>query len=537
MSDKTAAKKPEKVFQTTSHIVINPFYTPADLSDFNYDKELGKPGTFPYTRGVQASMYRGRLWTMRQYAGMGDAEASNKRYRLLLASGAMGLSVAFDLPTQIGYDSDHPFALGEVGKVGVAVDTIEDMQRLFDQIDLEKVSTSMTINASAAVLLSLYIAVAKRNGFEPRKLSGTIQNDVLKEYVARGTYIYPPSSAMRLITDIFAYCNANVPEWNTISISGYHMREAGSTAVQEVAFTLADGITYVQAAVDSGLDVDTFGPRLSFFFACHSNFLEEIAKFRAARRMWAKIMTQRFGATSPKAQMLRFHTQTGGVTLTAQQPQNNIVRTALQAMAAVLGGTQSLHTNSFDEALALPTEDSARIALRTQQIIGYESGVTAAIDPLAGSYYVESLTNEIEKRATEYLAKIDSLGGMLKAIEKGYVQQEIQNAAYEYQKAIDSKEQIVVGVNNFTVEHDKPTMLQRIDPELERRQVERLRAFRAKRDPAKVAEAIRRVDDAARGGTNLMPVIVEAVESDATVGEISDAMRKVYGEYKEVMVI
>jgi methylmalonyl-CoA mutase N-terminal domain/subunit len=482
-------------------------------------------------------MYRGRLWTMRQYAGMGDAEASNKRYRFLLSQGTTGLSVAFDLPTQIGYDSDSSYALGEVGKVGVAVDTIEDMQRLFDQIDLEKVSTSMTINSSAAVLLSLYIAVAKRNGFDPKKLSGTIQNDVLKEYVARGTYIYPPTQAMRLITDIFAYCNENVPEWNTISISGYHMREAGSTAVQEVAFTLADGITYVKAAVDSGLNVNDFAPRLSFFFACHNNFLEEVAKFRAARRMWAKIMKERFGATSPKALMLRFHTQTGGSTLTAQQPQNNIVRTALQAMAAVLGGTQSLHTNSFDEALALPTEDSARIALRTQQIIGYESGVTAAIDPLAGSYYVETLTNEIEKRATEYISKIDTMGGMLKAIERGFVQQEIQNAAYEFQKSVDSKEQVLVGVNAFTVDHENPVSLQKIDPELERRQVERLRAFRAKRDQAKAEAAVRKIDDAARNGDNLMPIIVDAVENNATVGEICDSMRKVFGEYKEVMVI
>jgi methylmalonyl-CoA mutase N-terminal domain/subunit len=537
MSDSGKTKKPEKVFQTTSHIVINPFYTPASLSDFNYDNELNAPGSFPYTRGVQASMYRGRLWTMRQYAGMGDAEASNKRYRFLLSQGTTGLSVAFDLPTQIGYDSDSSFALGEVGKVGVAVDTIEDMQRLFDQIDLEKVSTSMTINSSAAVLLSLYIAVAKRNGFDPKKLSGTIQNDVLKEYVARGTYIYPPTQAMRLITDIFAYCNENVPEWNTISISGYHMREAGSTAVQEVAFTLADGITYVKAAVDSGLNVNDFAPRLSFFFACHNNFLEEVAKFRAARRMWAKIMKERFGATSPKALMLRFHTQTGGSTLTAQQPQNNIVRTALQAMAAVLGGTQSLHTNSFDEALALPTEDSARIALRTQQIIGYESGVTAAIDPLAGSYYVETLTNEIEKRASEYISKIDTMGGMLKAIERGFVQQEIQNAAYEFQKSVDSKEQVLVGVNAFTVDHENPVSLQKIDPELERRQVERLRAFRAKRDQAKAEAAVRKIDEAARNGDNLMPIIVEAVENNATVGEICDSMRKVFGEYKEVMVI
>ena len=538
MSEKSAAtKNPEKIFQTPSHIVINPFYTPADLASFSYEKELNAPGSFPYTRGVQASMYRGRLWTMRQYAGMGDAEESNKRYRFLLGQGTTGLSVAFDLPTQIGYDSDNPFALGEVGKVGVAIDTIEDMQRLFDQINLEKVSTSMTINSSAAVLLSLYIAVAKRNGFDPKKLSGTIQNDVLKEYIARGTYIYPPTQAMRLITDIFAYCNENVPEWNTISISGYHMREAGSTAVQEVAFTLADGITYVKAAVEAGLNVNDFAPRLSFFFACHNNFLEEVAKFRAARRMWAKIMRERFGATSPKALMLRFHTQTGGSTLTAQQPQNNIVRTALQAMSAVLGGTQSLHTNSFDEALALPTEDSARIALRTQQIIGYESGVTAAIDPLAGSYYVEQLTNEIENRASEYIGKIDTIGGMLKAIEQGFVQQEIQNAAYEFQKSVDSKEQILVGVNAFAVDHEKPVSLQKIDPELERRQVERLRAFRVKRDQEKTSAAVRKVDETARAGGNLMPVIVDAVESNATIGEICDAMRAVFGEYKEVMVI
>jgi methylmalonyl-CoA mutase N-terminal domain/subunit len=538
MADNTgAAKKPEKVFQTTSHIVVDPFYTPADLSSFSYEKELNAPGSFPFTRGVQPTMYRGRLWTMRQYAGMGDAEESNKRYRFLLSQGTMGLSVAFDLPTQIGYDSDSSFALGEVGKVGVAIDTIEDMQRLFDSIDLEKVSTSMTINASAAVLLSLYIAVAKRNGFDPKKLSGTIQNDVLKEYIARGTYIYPPTAAMRLITDIFAYCNQTVPEWNTISISGYHMREAGSTAVQEVAFTLADGITYVRAAVEAGLDVDEFAPRLSFFFACHNNFLEEVAKFRAARRMWAKIMRDSFGAKSPKAQMLRFHTQTGGSTLTAQQPQNNIVRTALQAMSAVLGGTQSLHTNSFDEALALPTEESARIALRTQQIIGYESGVTAAIDPLAGSYYVETLTSEIERRAADYLGKIDAMGGMLKAIERGFVQQEIQNAAYEFQKSVDSKEQLLVGVNAFQVDQEQPVTLQKIDPGLERRQVERLRAFRSKRDPEKAASAVRQVEEAARNGENLMPVIVEAVENEATVGEICDAMREVFGEYKEVMVI
>jgi methylmalonyl-CoA mutase N-terminal domain/subunit len=543
MSEKVeAAKKPEKVFQTTSHIVINPFYTPADLSLFDYDKELNAPGRFPFTRGVQASMYRGQLWTMRQYAGMGDARESNRRYHYLLSHGTTGLSVAFDLPTQIGYDSDHPLAQGEVGRVGVAIDTVEDMQRLFEGIDLEKVSTSMTINSSAAVLLALYIAVARRNGFDAQKLNGTVQNDVLKEYIARGTYIYPPAAALRLVTDMFAYCGEMVPRWNAISISGYHMREAGATAVQEVAFTLADGIAYVQAGVDAGLEVNRFAPQLSFFFACHNNFLEEVAKFRAARRMWARIMRDRFGATAEKALMLRFHTQTGGSTLTAQQPQNNIVRTALQAMSAVLGGTQSLHTNGYDEALALPTEESARLALRTQQIIAFESGVTAAVDPLAGSYYVETLTNEMERRALEYLAKIDAMGGMLRAIENGFVQREIQNAAYEFQKSVDSREQVLVGVNAFQVkpeeaEQDAPVALQRIDPELERRQVERLRAFRQGRDTERALAAVRRVEERARGGENLMPVIVEAVESQATLGEICDAMRRVFGEYKEVLVI
>ncbi len=526
-----------EVQETTSHIKVNPLYTPEDLEGQSYDGDLGNPGEFPYTRGVQATMYRGRLWTMRQYAGMGDAEESNKRYRYLLSQGTTGLSVAFDLPTQIGYDSDHPFALGEVGKVGVAIDSIEDMERLFDGIDLEKVSTSMTINATASILLSLYIAVAKRHGADVKKLSGTVQNDLLKEYIARGTYIYPPEAAMRIITDIFAYAREHVPEWNTISISGYHMREAGCTAVQEVAFTLANGMTYVKAAMDNGLPVDEFAPRLSFFFACHNNFLEEVAKFRAARRMWARIMRDRFGAKNPKSLMLRFHTQTGGSTLTAQQPENNIVRTALQALAAVLGGTQSLHTNSFDEALALPTEHSARIALRTQQVIAYESGVPQSIDPLGGSYYVESLTNEIEKRANAYLEKIDAMGGTLPAIERGYVQQEIQNAAYEFQRKVDGVEQVVVGVNAFQIEQERPVVLQRIDPELERRQVERLRAFREKRDKARAAQAVRKVEDTARGGSNVMPAIIEAVEQNCTIGEISDAMRKVFGEYKEVMVI
>ena len=523
--------------KTSSNIPIQPLYSPADLTGRDYDRDLGYPGEFPFTRGVQATMYRGRLWTMRQYAGMGDAEESNKRYKYLLANGTTGLSVAFDLPTQIGLDSDNPLAMGEVGKVGVAIDSIEDMQRLFDGIDLTKISTSMTINATASILLALYVAVARRQGADIRQLSGTVQNDVLKEYIARGTYIYPPQQAMRIITDLFAWTNENVPDWNTISISGYHMREAGSTAVQEVAFTLGNGIAYVEAAIRAGLDVDKFAPRLSFFFNAHSNFLEEVAKYRAARRMWARIMRDRFKAKNPKSWMLRFHTQTAGSTLTAQQPENNIVRTAIQAMAAVLGGTQSLHTNSFDEALALPTEASARIALRTQQIIAYESGAPQTVDPLAGSYYVESLTNEIEKRANDYLEKIEAMGGMLKAIERGYVQQEIQNAAYEYQQAVDREQAIVVGVNRFVAIEAKAVPIQRIDPALEPKQVERVRALRAKRNPETWKAALSAVEDTARSGENLMPRILAAVEANATVGEISDAMRKVYGEYKEAVVI
>jgi methylmalonyl-CoA mutase N-terminal domain/subunit len=531
------AKLPDK--QTSSHIPIRPLYTPDDLAAWDYDRDAGYPGDFPYTRGVQATMYRGRLWTMRQYAGMGDAEESNKRYKYLLANGTTGLSVAFDLPTQIGLDSDNPLAVGEVGKVGVAIDSIEDMQRLFDGIDLTAISTSMTINATASILLTLYVAVARRQGRDIRKLSGTIQNDVLKEYIARGTYIYPPQQAMRIITDVFAWSNENVPEWNTISISGYHMREAGSTAVQEVAFTLGNGIAYVEAAIRAGLDVDKFAPRLSFFFNAHNNFLEEVAKFRAARRMWAKIMRDRFKAKNPKSWMLRFHAQTAGSTLTAQQPENNIVRTAIQAMAAVLGGTQSLHTNSFDEALALPTEASARIALRTQQVIAFESGAPQTVDPLAGSYYIESLTSEIEKRAVDYLEKIEAMGGMLKAIERGYVQQEIQNAAYEYQQAVDRLEAVVVGVNRFQMqgEDEKAVPIQRIDPALEPKQVERLQALRARRNIETWKGTIRAVEDTARSGGNLMPRILAAVEANATVGEISDAMRRVYGEYKEAVVI
>src|SRR6516225_9928912 len=523
--------------ETSSHIPVRPLYTPADLEGWDYDQQVGYPGQYPFTRGVQTTMYRGRLWTMRQYAGMGDAEEYNKRYKYLLANGTTGLSVAFDLPTQIGLDSDSPLALGEVGKVGVAIDSIEDMQRLFDGIELTMISTSMTINATASILLALYVAVAKRQGGDIRKLSGTVQNDVLKEYIARGTYIYPPKQAMRVITDMFSWTNENVPEWNTISISGYHMREAGSTAVQEVAFTLGNGMAYVEAAIKAGLDVDKFAPRLSFFFNAHSNFLEEVAKFRAARRMWARIMREHFKAKNPKSQMLRFHTQTAGSTLTAQQPENNIVRTALQAMAAVLGGTQSLHTNSFDEALALPTEQSARIALRTQQIIAYESGAPQTIDPLAGSYYIETLTDQVEAGARAYLDKIDAIGGTLKAIERGYIQQEIQNAAYEYQKAVDDLDAVVVGVNAFTIEEEKEIPLQRIDESLERKQVERVKALRAKRDQAKWQAAIKQVEDTARGTANLMPVIIEAVEAHATVGEISDAMRRVYGEYHETVVI
>jgi methylmalonyl-CoA mutase, N-terminal domain len=534
---KFADEKSKGVVETSSHIQVNPLYTPADLKGSDYESEAGYPGEYPFTRGVQATMYRGRLWTMRQYAGMGDAEESNKRYKYLLANGTTGLSVAFDLPTQIGMDSDHALAAGEVGKVGVAIDSIEDMERLFAGIELTKISTSMTINATASILLALYVAVARRQGADIRRLSGTVQNDVLKEYIARGTYIYPPREALRVITDMFAWTKEHVPEWNTISISGYHMREAGSTAVQEVAFTLGNGMTYVVAAIQAGLDVDEFAPRLSFFFNAHNNFLEEVAKFRAARRMWARIMREHFKARNPKSWMLRFHTQTAGSTLTAQQPENNIVRTAIQALAAVMGGTQSLHTNSYDEALALPTEQAARIALRTQQVIAYESGTAQTIDPLAGSYYIESLTNEIEKRAAEYLGKIEVMGGMLMAIERGFVQQEIQNAAYDSQQAVDRGESIVVGVNRFEAEDERPIPIQKIDSTLEPKQIERLRALRARRDPGPWQAALQGVEDAARAGDNVMPKIVAAVEACATVGEISDAMRRVFGEYKEAVVI
>jgi len=523
--------------EAPSHIPVLPLYGPGELGEWDYDARLGYPGEFPFTRGVQPTMYRGRLWTMRQYAGMGDAEQSNQRYKYLLAHGTTGLSVAFDLPTQIGLDSDHPLALGEVGRVGVAIDSIEDMERLFEGIDLGQISTSMTINATAPILLALYVAVARRRGTDIGRLSGTVQNDVLKEYIARGTYIYPIGRAMRLVTNLFAWANQNLPEWNTISISGYHLREAGSTAVQEVAFTLANAIAYVRAARDAGLDVDDFAPRISFFFNAHSNFLEEVAKFRAARRMWAHIMRDQFKARNPRSWMLRFHTQTAGSTLTAQQPENNIVRTAIQAMAAVLGGTQSLHTNSYDEALSLPTEPAARIALRTQQIVAYESGVANTIDPFAGAYFIESLTDEVEKRAFEYLGKIDALGGMLKAIERGFVQQEIQNAAYQYQTAVESGDAVVVGVNRFTEESRSQVPIERMNQAVERRQVERLHAFRAKREASAWRRSLASIEETARSGENLMPKILDAVEAGATVGEISDAMRSVFGEYEETVVI
>jgi methylmalonyl-CoA mutase N-terminal domain/subunit len=517
----------------------NYVYTAADLESeaFDPERDLGYPGEFPFTRGIQPTMYRGRLWTMRQYAGMGDAEESNRRYKFLLANGTAGLSVAFDLPTQIGYDSDDPMALGEVGKVGVAIDSIEDMERLFDGIPLDKISTSMTINATASILLALYVGVARRTGADVKKLSGTVQNDILKEYIARGTYIYPIRDAMRIITDMFAWTNDEVPEWNTISISGYHMREAGSTAAQEIAFTLANGMTYVQAAIDAGLDIDRFAPRLSFFFNAHNNFFEEVAKFRCARRLWAHLMRDRFGAKNPRSWMLRFHTQTAGSTLTAQQPENNIVRTAIQALSAVMGGTQSLHTNGFDEALALPMEEAARTALRTQQIIASESGVAQTIDPFAGSYYVESLTNDLEKQARSYFDHISAIGGMLRAIERGWVQQEIQSAAYEYQRAVDSGEAVVVGVNRFTREDEPAIPIQRIDENLERQQVERVRALRTRRDHDHWQSTVDRVKEHARSGQNLMPAILEAVESYATVGEIATAMREVFGEYRESVVI
>jgi methylmalonyl-CoA mutase N-terminal domain/subunit len=534
-SSAPAERRPR--FTTLSGLPVERLYSEESLRDWDAQETLGYPGEFPYTRGIYPTMYRGRFWTMRQYAGFGSAAESNKRYRYLLSKGQAGLSVAFDLPTQIGLDSDHALALGEVGKVGVAIDSLEDMELLFDQIPLEKVSTSMTINSTAAILLCLYVAVAKKQGADLKKLSGTTQNDILKEYIARGTYIYPVQHAMRIVTDIFGWCRESLPKWNTISISGYHIREAGSTAVQEVAFTLADGIAYVEAALRAGLAIDEFAPQLSFFFNAHSDLLEEVAKFRAARRLWAKIVRDRFHAQDQRSLLLRFHAQTAGSSLTAQQPENNIVRVAIQALAAVLGGCQSLHTNSMDEALSLPTEEAALIALRTQQILANETGVANAIDPVAGSYAIEALTNQIEARAQEYLAKIDAMGGMIKAIESGFVQSEIQRAAYDFQRSVETKEQIVVGVNDFAANEERSIPTLRIDAEIERNQVQRLHALRAKRDSAKAKAALAELDRRARGTENLLPAILAAVDAYSTVGEISDTLRRVYGEYQESVVI
>jgi methylmalonyl-CoA mutase, N-terminal domain len=519
-------------FVTSSGIETRREYDPEDLEGFDFLSELGFPGDFPFTRGVQPTMYRGRLWTMRQYAGFGDAEESNRRYRYLFANGQTGLSVAFDLPTQMGRDADHLLARGEVGRVGVSIGSIEDMETLLAELPLDKISTSMTINATAATLLALYLVVAEKRGVGWDKLNGTIQNDILKEYVARGTYIYPPRGSMRIITDIFEFASKEVPAWNTISISGYHIREAGSTAAQELAFTIADGIAYVEAAVKAGLKVDEFASRLSFFFNVHNNFFEEIAKFRAARRLWARIMKERFGAKDERSMMMRFHAQTAGSTLTAQQVENNIVRVTLQALAAVLGGAQSLHTNSKDEALALPTENSALLALRTQQVIAYESDVTDTIDPLGGSYYVETLTREIERKAAEYLGKIDDLGGAVAAIERGYMQREIHNAAFVYQREIEMKRRIIVGVNNFTAGDDRPGDILKMNPAIEEKQRGRLARIRAERNRQAAAAAIARVEETARDGANLMPPIIDAVRNWATLGEIADAMRRVFGEYK-----
>jgi methylmalonyl-CoA mutase N-terminal domain/subunit len=534
--EKKLDKNPErqKEFVNTSGIPVRRLYGPPDCEDIDYLRDLGFPGSYPFTRGVQPTMYMGRYWTMRQYAGFATAEESNRRYKFLLEQGQTGLSVAFDLPTQIGYDSDHEMAMGEVGKVGVAIASLRDMETLFQGIPLDRVSTSMTINAPAAILLAMYIAVAEQQGVPPEALRGTIQNDILKEYSSRGTYIFPPKPSMRIITDIFAYCTEKVPQWNTISISGYHIREAGSTAVQEVAFTLANGIAYVQAALDAGMDVDTFGPRLSFFFNAHLDFLEEIAKYRAARRLWARIMKERFKARDPRSMMIRFHTQTAGCTLTAQQPKNNIVRVAFQALAAVLGGTQSLHTNSMDEALCLPSEEAVQIALRTQQLIAHESGVCDTVDPLGGSYYLETLTREICERSEEYIRKIDEMGGAAAAIEKGFIQREIQESAYRYQREIEKGDRVVVGLNRFQVQEERPSNLLRVDPAVRTSQVERLRKLRAERNAGQVSEALAGLKAAARGRDNLMPPILKAVKAYATLGEICDVLREVFGEYRQV---
>ncbi|SDY58201.1 acyl-CoA mutase large subunit family protein [Tindallia californiensis] len=527
----------KETFVTGSNQEVQRVYTPVDLEQMKYEEALGFPGEYPYTRGVQPTMYRGRFWTMRQYAGFATAEESNKRYKYLLDQGQTGLSVAFDLPTQIGYDSDHALSEGEVGKVGVAIDSLKDMEILFDGIPLDQVSTSMTINAPASVLLAMYIAVAEKQGVSSDQLRGTIQNDILKEYIARGTYIFPVEPSMRLITNIFEYCSDEVPNWNTISISGYHIREAGSSAVQEVAFTLADGIAYVEAAIEAGLEVDKFAPRLSFFFNAHNDLLEEVAKFRAARRIWAKIMKEKFGAENPKSMQLKFHTQTGGSTLTAQQPDNNIVRVAIQTLAAVLGGTQSLHTNSKDEAMALPTEDSVRIALRTQQIVAHESGVAETIDPLAGSYYVESLTNDIEEKAMEYIERIIDMGGAPAAIEKGYIQKEIMDSAYEYQKQIESNERIVVGVNKFQTEEQPPQGLLRVDPSVGELQKNKIEKLKQERDNDLVAKKLETLKNAAETDQNLMPFILDAVRAYATLGEICGSLRDVFGEYQQSVVL
>ena len=531
--NKVLSRFPERksAFKTSSDIEVERLYTPQP--DFDYQERLGFPGEYPFTRGVQPTVYRGRFWTMRQYAGFATAEESNNRYRYLLESGGTGLSVAFDLPTQIGYDSDDPMAEGEVGKVGVAIDSLQDMEILFDRIPLHKVSTSMTINSTASILLAMYIAIAKKQDADLAKLSGTIQNDILKEYIARGTQIFPPEPSMRIITDIFKYCQENLPRWNMISISGYHIREAGATAVQEVAFTFADAIAYVQAAIDSGLNVDDFAGRLSFFFNAHNDLFEEIAKFRAARRMWAKIMKERFGAQKQKSMMLRFHTQTAGSTLTAQQPDINIIRTTIQAMSAVLGGTQSLHTNSRDEALSLPTEDSARIAIRTQQIIAYESGAADTVDPLAGSYFIEHLTDEIEKKAFEYIDIIDEMGGAVEAVKNKYFQNEIARSAYDYQKKIEDGKEIIVGVNKFEIEEDPPESVLRIDEKLVEQQIAQVKTMRKNRDNQKLQEVFLKLENAAKGSDNLMPHIINAVEHYATVGEISNVLRGVFGEYSE----
>ena len=531
MTSESASVKPEDQRFTDSGIEIRPVYGPADLDGWVPDQQLGTPGQYPYTRGIRSDMYRGRLWTMRQYAGFGTAESTNERFKFLLGAGQTGLSCAFDLPTQMGFDSDHPRSEGEVGKVGVAIDSMADMRLLLADLPLDKVTTSMTINATAAILLLFYQLVAEENGVDPTLLGGTIQNDILKEYVARGTYIYPPRPSMRLVTDTFSYCAEHLPAWNTISISGYHIREAGSTAVQEIAFTIANGIAYVDAALAAGLDVDAFGPRLSFFWNAHNNLFEEVAKYRAARRMWARIMTERFGAKDKKSTLLRFHTQTGGSTLTAQQPENNIVRVTLQALAAALGGTQSLHTNGFDEALGLPTERAAKVALRTQQIVGYESGIADTVDPLAGSWFVESLTDDVEKRAWQYLDRIDAMGGAVDAIEAQYMQQEIEQAAYAYAKDIDSDQKIIVGINKFVDAELEPTEVFPIDPELQRSQVARVKRVREERDQSAVDAALSDVEAAARGTQNLLLPMKTALAAMATLGEVSDVLRGVFGEF------